>query len=70
VQAVGQDWANLAVAALLLAGAFLARRGSVRGYLVWLGALVYLAYAFAIYAFAVHFGLLFPAYVAVLGLSF
>jgi len=37
---------------------------------VWLGSLVYFIYAFAIYAFGVHFGSLFLAYVAVLGLSF
>ena len=34
------------------------------------GCLLYFVYAFAIYAFGVHFGALFLAYVAVLGLSF
>lgn len=70
VQAVGQDAANLLVVVVLLTGAERARRGSMRGLLVWLGCLLYLVYAFAIYSFAVHFNTLFLAYVAVLGLSF
>jgi hypothetical protein len=70
VQAVAQDYANLAVVALLLVSTYSVRSGSLRGYLVWLGAYLYLVYAFAIYAFAVHFNFLFLAYVAVLGLSF
>lgn len=69
VQAVGQDWANLAVVILLLAGTYFVWNHSLRGYLVWLGAYLYLVYAFAIYAFAVHFQFLFLAYVLVLGLS-
>jgi hypothetical protein len=70
IQAIGQDWANLAVVVLLLVSTWLASRGSARALLVWLGAHLYLVYAFAIYAFAVHFQFLFLAYVAVLGLSF
>ena len=70
VQAVGQDWANLAVVVVLLASTYFVRNHSLRGYLVWLGAYLYLVYAFAIYAFAVHFQFLFLAYVLVLGLSF
>ncbi len=70
VQAVGQDWANLAVVALLLVSTYFVWNHSLRGYLVWLGAYLYLVYAFAIYAFAVHFQFLFLAYVLVLGLSF
>ena len=70
VQAVGQDWANLAVVILLLVSTYLVANGSLRGYLVWLGTYLYLVYAFAIYAFAVHFQFLFLAYVLVLGLSF
>ena len=69
-QAAGQDTANLLVAALLLVSAAYVRRGSLRAYLAWLGLLLYLVYAFAIYAFAVSFQFLFPVYVAVLGLSF
>lgn len=70
VQAVSQDYANLAVVAVLLVSTYAVRNHSLRGYLVWLGAYLYLVYAFAIYAFAVHFQFLFLAYVLVLGLSF
>ena len=69
VQAVGQDLANLLVIALLLGSAVLVRRGSLRALLVWTGCLFYFVYAFAIYAFAVHFNAYFLAYVAVLGFS-
>ena len=69
VQAVGQDVANLLVIALLLASAVLVRRGSLRALHVWIGCLFYFVYAFAIYAFSVHFNTYFLAYVAVLGLS-
>jgi hypothetical protein len=69
LQAHGQDLGNLIAVAALLGGGLTAARGSLRGLLVWAGALLYLAYAFAIYALAVHFGALFLPYVAVLGLS-
>jgi len=69
LQAVGQDLGNLLAVIVLLAGLVSARRGSVRGLQVWAGALVYLAYAFVIYAMSVHFTALFLGYVAVLGLS-
>jgi hypothetical protein len=36
---------------------------------IWGGALIYLVYTFIIYCFAVHFNVLFLAYVAILGLS-
>ncbi len=68
-QAYGQDLGNLLAAVTLLAGMFASVRGSLRGLLVWAGALLYLAYAFVIYAMTVHFGSLFLPYVAVLGLS-
>jgi hypothetical protein len=67
---VGQDYANLPVVGALLWSAVRLRNGSRRALFVWLGCLLYLIYAFAIYAFAVHFNGLFLAYVAVLGLSF
>lgn len=68
-QAVGQDLANLVAFPALFAAAFAAARGSMRAYFVWLGLLVYSAYTYAIYAFAVHFGPLFLVWVAILGLS-
>jgi hypothetical protein len=68
-QAVGQDIANLIAYAALLVLAAMSARGSLRAYLAWLGVLGYSVYTYAIYAFALHFGGLFLAYVAVLGLS-
>jgi hypothetical protein len=70
VQAVGEDCANLLVAAVLLGCAAFLRRGSERAPFIWLGCLLYFIYTFAIYAFSVHFNQLFLAYVAVLGASF
>ncbi|MDD1760639.1 MAG: hypothetical protein LUQ59_00235 [Methanothrix sp.] len=70
VQAVGQDFANLAVVALMLVCTYYLSKKSLRAYLVWLGAFIYLVYAFAIYAFFIHFNFLFLVYVLILGLSF
>ena len=69
VQAQGQDVGNLLAVLVLTVGVVAARRGSVRGFQVWVGALGYLVYAFTIYAMTVHFSVLFLGYVAVLGLS-
>lgn len=69
IQAHGQDLGNLLAVAALVAALVPATRGSLRGLLVWAGSLLYLAYAFVIYALTVHFGPLFLPYVAVLGLS-
>ncbi|WP_327635179.1 hypothetical protein OHB24_35020 [Kribbella sp. NBC_00482] len=68
-QAIGQDIANLVVLPVLLVLAVVAARGSVRALLAWAGTVVYAAYTYVIYAFAVHFGPLFLLYVAVLGLA-
>ncbi|MFZ2473139.1 MAG: hypothetical protein WAW52_14510 [Methanothrix sp.] len=70
VQAVGQDYANLAVVILLLVSTYYVSKNSLRAYLVWLGAYIYLVYAFAIYAFSVHFNSLFLIYIMILGVSF
>lgn len=70
-QAVAQDYINLfLVFPALLALNLLLRRGSLRALLVWLGVLLYLIYSYVLYAFFIHFGPLFLAYVAILGLSF
>jgi hypothetical protein len=69
LQAHGQDLGNLLAVGTLLAGLVPAARGSLRGRMVWAGSLLYLGYAFVIYALAIHFGPLFLPYVAVLGLS-
>jgi hypothetical protein len=68
-QAVGQDIANLIAFPVLLRAAFFASRGSLRGHLISIGVLIYSAYTYAIYSFALHFGPLFLVWVAVLGMS-
>lgn len=68
-QAIGQDIANLIAFPAMLVAAFFAGRGSIRAYLVWMGLLVYSAYSYAIYSFALNFGPLFLVWVAVFGLS-
>lgn len=68
-QAIGQDIANLALYPALIAAAVAGSHGSLRGYLIWLGLLVYSVYTYMLYSFAVAFGPLFLLYVAVLGLS-
>ncbi len=69
LQARGQDLGNLAAVVVLVASALRYAAGSARAGLVWLGTLLYLVYAFVVYAMAVHFNRLFLVYVAVLGLS-
>src|ERR1700682_427511 len=69
-QARGQDLVTLVVGVpLLVVGLIGARRGSVRCLLLWLGAVGYIAYAYATYAFATHFNPLFLVYVLNFGLS-
>jgi len=55
---------------MLVVTTVLARRGSLGSLLVWIGTLGYLCYNFPIYLFEVHFNTMFPAYCAVMGLSF
>ena len=69
LQAQGQDVGNLLAVVVLVLAAVRYARGSRRGGLVWLGAMLYLLYAFVVYAMAVHLNQLFLVYVAVLGLS-
>jgi hypothetical protein len=70
LQEHAQDLVTLVAAIPLLAISLaLARRGSIRGYLLWLGTIGYLTYSYAIYAFDVSFNALFLGYVAILGLS-
>lgn len=69
LQARGQDVGNLLAVAVLVIGLVHARRGSPRGLLAWLGSLLYLAYAFVLYAMTIHFGPLFLGYVACLGIA-
>ena len=70
LQAWGQDVGNIVAAAVLVTSAEGMRRGSFRARQLWVGALFYFLYAYAVYAFALHFGRLFVVYVAVLGIAF
>lgn len=69
-QLYGQDVVTLGVGVPLLAvGLWYATRGSVRGYVVWLGGLAYMLYTWASYALMLYFNELFLVYVALFGLS-
>jgi len=68
-QAKAQDIADVVGTFVLVVSAYLAKRGSVRGFQAWAGALLFLVYTFAIYSFASVFNSLFLLYVSVLGLS-
>ena len=69
-QALGQDAVTLFFAVPLLAFATAAqRRGSLRGRLLWLGALGYMTYAYGTYALWARWNPLFLVYVALFGLA-
>jgi hypothetical protein len=69
-QNLGTDLVTLSVVVPLLAFAAVAMRGgSVRARLLWLGALGYLVYAYAMYAVGTRWNQLFLAYVTLFGLS-
>jgi hypothetical protein len=70
IQTYGQDITNLVSAVALFITAYLGNKGSVKAFLVWIGVLLALLYAYIIYAFALHFNSLFLVYVAIVGLSF
>lgn len=70
LQAIAQDIVNLVAVVVLCIAAYFVNKGSVKAFLVWSGVLLYLLYAYAIYAFDVHFNRLFLVYVTILGLSF
>jgi len=53
----------------LLVSLWLARRGSARGLLLWMGSQFYIAYGYAYYAFGARFNPLFLVYVALMALS-
>jgi hypothetical protein len=67
---LGQDAMTLAVGLpLLLVSVGLARRGSVRGLLLWVGALFYVAYSYLYYPLNPEFNALYLAYVAIVSTS-
>jgi hypothetical protein len=69
-QAVGQDWVDLLFGVpWLLVTAWGSLRGSRSARLLLAGGLLYTTYELLIYAFAVHFNILFLVYCVSLGLS-
>lgn len=71
VQTVWQDYTDVffVVPVLLWSGMF-ASKGSSPGSAVWMGAVLYLCYTYAIFAFTIHFNRSFLFYCVTLGLSF
>jgi hypothetical protein len=66
----GNDWVTLVVGVpLLIAALLLARQGSVRGLLLWLGMLGYSIYNYAFYLFGVALNTFFPLYIGTLILA-
>lgn len=66
----GNDWVTLVVAVPLLVVALtLARQGSVRGFLLWVGLLGYDVYNYAYYLFGAALNAFFPLYVVTWVLS-
>jgi hypothetical protein len=66
----GNDWVTLVVALPLLVVALaFARRGSVRGQLLWLGMLGYSTYNYAFYLLGTALNVFFPLYAILLVLS-
>ena len=67
---LGNDWVTLVVGVpLLVASLLLARRGSIRGLLLWLGMLGYGAYNYAYYMLGAELNVFFPLYIMPLILS-
>src|SRR5205823_8506294 len=59
VQGIGQDIVNIVAVVVLFIAVSFVNKGSVKAALVWSGVLLYLIYAYVIYAFDVHFNRLF-----------
>jgi hypothetical protein len=67
---LGQDALSLIVGLPLLLGSItLARRGSLSGLLLWMGALFYNAYSYAFYPLSPEFNALYLAYIAIVSAS-
>jgi hypothetical protein len=67
---LGQDVMTLLVGAPLLVGsALLARRGSLRALLCWMGAFFYIAYSYYFYVVGAQFNALFPLYIAIVSMG-
>jgi len=69
-QLVGGDFvALMVVVPSLIGSALLARRGSRRALLVWIGCLCFLVYFYLVFSFHVWFNSMFPIYIGLLGCS-
>lgn len=64
-----QDLISLLAAPVLLAAMFWTIRGSRRAFVVWCAVLVYTIYYYAFYVFGYAYNVLYPLYLALLGLS-
>lgn len=64
-----QDIVTLCAVPVLVWSASKARDGSLRGHLVWVGIMFWLAYAYAHYAFGAPYNRAFLVYVAIVGLA-
>lgn len=70
-QGQGQDVVTLLLALpVLILSAWYTAHNSLRGRIIWLGALIYFAYTYTISAFQVKFNPLFLLYVIILGSAF
>ena len=67
---LGQDVMTLIVGMpLLLGSSFLARRGSLRALLCWMGAFFYIAYSYYFYVIGGRFNAFFPIYIAIVSMG-
>ncbi|MCC6453325.1 MAG: hypothetical protein IT328_00130 [Caldilineaceae bacterium] len=64
-----QDLVSLAFAPLLAAAMYWTSHGSRRGFVLWTGVLVFVAYYYSFYGFDFVYTLYFPLYLALMGLS-
>ncbi|AEG17293.1 hypothetical protein [Methanobacterium paludis] len=69
-QMMGQDLITLIVAVPILLGSlYLISRGSLRGYLIWMGTMFYFLYSYASMSFLTSYNQLFLVYVALFSIS-
>jgi hypothetical protein len=68
LQARAQDVVDILAVASILAAIILVKRSPVKAFGVWVGGLLFLVYAYFIFAFASHFANLFLLHVIILGL--
>ncbi|WP_143466810.1 hypothetical protein [Lentzea kentuckyensis] len=69
LESMAQDVLTLAIVPVLILAGRRSNAGSLRGHLVWLGLLGYIAYTYLIYAFGVPHNSAFLLYIAALTLS-